>query len=96
MARRVGNQMVEQLPFNIRKGEIWRQVRRRAVEHGDPEDAPAENAEDGDKVDQPLSCPEPGVFGLTAGLQDFVKDFDLPSQRIPLKLFDGSIFGVDG
>ena len=64
---------------------------RGAVEHCHLEGAPADDAEDGDEVDEALRGPELGIFGLAAGFQDFMKHFDLPAQCIPLK-FLGSAF----
>src|SRR5258708_32923607 len=65
----VGNKLIQQLDFQLRKCYPGRRVRRCAVHHCQPEDAPAQDAEHRDQIDQPLGGAELRVFGLTAGLQ---------------------------
>ena len=63
-------------------------VRCRTIEHRHPEDAPTEDTEDGNQIDQSVGGPELRFLCFAAGFQDFVKCFDFPARGIPLEFFD--------
>lgn len=48
-----------------------------AAAHGDPEDAPAKDAEHGQQIYQPFRCAEFDLFGAASRLHDLVEDLDL-------------------
>ena len=63
-------------------------VRCRTVEHRHPEDAPTQDTEDGDQIDQAVGGAELGFLSFAAGFQDLVKRFNFPACGIPLEFFD--------
>lgn len=59
-------QSIQQLDLQLRENESWRRIVLRAVDHRQPEDPPAHDAEDGDEVDQSLRRAQLGFLGLAA------------------------------
>jgi hypothetical protein len=51
----------------------------RSIEHGDPEDSPVQDGQDGDEIHEPFGGSEFSFFGSAAGLEDFVKGLDRPN-----------------
>jgi hypothetical protein len=50
VVRRIVNDVFEQFDFGVREREFGGGLRRRSAEHGNPEYAPAQDAEDCDQV----------------------------------------------
>ena len=71
---------------------LWRGT----ADHRHPEHAPAQDAEDRDQLHQALGCPQPGLLGPTARLEDLVEHLDLPAKRIPAQLLDRLRASRDG
>jgi hypothetical protein len=80
--------LVEEFDFGRRQHTIGRGVWARPVDHRQTEDAPADDAQDGQQVGQPVGGAEPGLLGLAAGFQDLVKSLYFPSKRVPVQLLD--------
>ena len=59
----VGPDAIKDSDFAVGHGELRRRSRGGSIDHGEPEDAPAENAEDRDQVDEPLCRTQPRIFG---------------------------------
>jgi len=60
---------------------------------GEPEQSPGNNALEHDVVLQPFRIPKLRLLGRTAGLEDLVKDLDVPAPRILMHLLD-RLFGA--
>ena len=65
--------------FQRRKCQIWRSIRQRAIHHRQPENPPAEDAENRDQIGQPRRSSQPRLFRFAAGFQDLVKGLYFPA-----------------
>ena len=82
----VRDQFVEKILIEFREGLCWRGVGAGSIEHGDPEDSPAQDGEDGDEIHEPFCGSQLCFFGFAAGFEDLMKGLDLPSLGIPFQL----------
>ena len=74
--------------IKLRERILRRCFWRSAIQHRDPEDPPAQNAQDSDQVHEPFGRAELCIFHSASGLQDLVKRLDLPTLSIPGQLLD--------
>ena len=74
----IADELVEQGGFRFSQCACRRRVRRDAIEHGEPENSPAQIAEDRHQIGEALGGAQFRVFCSAARLQDFVEHFDLP------------------
>src|SRR5258708_3272368 len=81
--RGVADELVEEIDLLRGERQFWRGFGDGSVEHSDPEDPPAEQAQDREQVDDSFGSPESRLFGLAARLQYLVEGLDLrrPYQR---------------
>ena len=63
------------------------------MQHGQPENPPPDDAEEGDQVHEPFRTSQFGLLGFAAGFEDLVEHLDLPPQGIPVELFNGGLEG---
>ena len=80
----IWHEFIEQILIDLGKGFVRRCIRSSAIQHGDPEDSPTEDTQDGDQVHKPLRRTELRIFYFASGLQDFMEGLDLPSLCIPV------------
>ena len=89
-------ELVELLEFQFSEDRLDRLLRTGPKLHGEPEDAPADEAVEGDEFDEAFGGAELGLLHLAARFEDLVEHLDLPAQGIPVEFFDGVRPGVDG
>ena len=82
----------ERLPLNRGQNQSARLVWFSAVDMGQPMESPGDNAHQGDVALQAFSLLQATILHGAAGLEDFVKDLDLPPAAVPLDNLN-SIFG---
>ena len=69
--RAVFKELVEQSDLDLRQRQFWRRcLRAGSVDHRQPKDSPAQNAEDRYQVDQSLCCSQFRLLCSAARLQD--------------------------
>jgi hypothetical protein len=73
-------QLVEQVQLQRSEGQVCRRAWIHAADHRHPENPSAKNTEHGYQVDDAFRSAQPRLFRLAAGLQYFVKGFDLPAH----------------
>ena len=78
---------LQQVHFRIGEHATRIGAWRHAAEHGHPEDAPAQNAEQRQQIDQAFGGAKPRFFGPASGFQDLVKRLDLPTLGVPVQLY---------
>ncbi len=69
----VRDQFVEKILIKFREGFCRRRAWSNSIEHGDPEDSPAQDGQDGDETHEPFGGSEFGLFGSASGLEYFVE-----------------------
>ena len=83
------SESIQKIDLQRREREGRSSIAGRAVDHGQPEDAPAQDAECGEQVDQTLGSAQLRLFRAAARFKDLVEGLDLPAQRVPAELLDG-------
>lgn len=71
--RRCPFQFIEDADLELREGQGRRCLGSRSVDHGYPEDAPAENTERREQIDQALSRSQFRLLSATARPQDLME-----------------------
>src|SRR5260370_3658700 len=87
--RGVADELVEEIDLLRGERQFWRGFGEGSVEHRDPEDPPAEQAQDREQVDDSFGSSESVLLGLADRCQYLVEGLDLPAQALPAELLDG-------
>ena len=85
------NQFIKQEYFRRVQGDSGRQLRFGARQHGQSENPPPDNAENGDQVGQSFGAAKFGFLSLASRFENLVEHFDFPPPGLPVQLFDGLI-----
>ena len=79
---------IEEINFRMGECQLWFGIWTCAIEHGQPKNAPVDDAEDRDRVGESVRGAKSRLLGFASGFQNFMKCFNFPAHGIPIEFFN--------
>ena len=86
--------MIKSADLDLGEGELWWRTWCCAIDHGQPINAPANDAEDSDQIDEPVGRPQFRLFSPATRFEYFVKHLNLPALGIPIQFLNSFLKGA--